>query len=340
MLNTRSERARRCVFCHAALPQNEAVEHFPVGRRIAFDPRRGRLWAVCPSCHRWNLAPFDERWEALEELEKTRRDLGRVLSSTENISLIRAPGIELVRVGEARLPEEAWWRYGAEMTRRRTRYRAMRWIERGSLVAATMATGGFFWMFGGNGLNRLSRWRKFGTVAWQGRAACVACGAPLEHLTFRRTRYLHLSRDTQGDPALHLQCMSCRRRGMVGEHQIEGAPADHVLRRVMAYHHYHGASESRVHRATRYIDQLGSPHAVTTELTRSGIRLDKLFDRDRRTQAIALEISLNDETERRLLQMELAELEARWKEAEKIAEIADGLLTPTPTGRGVAGEPG
>jgi hypothetical protein len=26
-----------CLFCHAQLGANEAVEHFPVGRRLAFD---------------------------------------------------------------------------------------------------------------------------------------------------------------------------------------------------------------------------------------------------------------------------------------------------------------
>jgi hypothetical protein len=27
---------------------------------------RGRLWAVCSSCGRWTLAPFETRWEVLE----------------------------------------------------------------------------------------------------------------------------------------------------------------------------------------------------------------------------------------------------------------------------------
>ena len=94
---------RRCIFCHQPLPANDAVEHFPLGKRVAFDPGRGRLWAVCPSCGRWNLAPFEDRWEALEELEKARRDSGRVLASTENIALIQVPGVEVVRVGDARL---------------------------------------------------------------------------------------------------------------------------------------------------------------------------------------------------------------------------------------------
>ena len=34
----------------------------PVGRRLAFDPAKGRLWVVCRSCERWNLTPLEERW--------------------------------------------------------------------------------------------------------------------------------------------------------------------------------------------------------------------------------------------------------------------------------------
>jgi len=45
-----------------------------------------------------------------------------------------------------------------------------------------------------------------------------------------------------------------------------------------------------------------------------------------------LEIALNADVERRLLEMELEELEGRWREEEQIAAIADGILTPAPRG--------
>ena len=55
-----------CIFCHSHLGANASVEHFPVGRRLAFDVSRGRLWVVCRKCERWNLTPLEERWEAVE----------------------------------------------------------------------------------------------------------------------------------------------------------------------------------------------------------------------------------------------------------------------------------
>ena len=58
------------MFCQAHLGANDVVEHFPVGKRLAYDGERGRLWVVCTRCRRWNLTPIEERWEALEECEK------------------------------------------------------------------------------------------------------------------------------------------------------------------------------------------------------------------------------------------------------------------------------
>ena len=60
----------RCLFCHRPFPENGQLGHMPRGRKIAYDPQLGRLWAVCESCHRWNLAPVEEREAALYELDR------------------------------------------------------------------------------------------------------------------------------------------------------------------------------------------------------------------------------------------------------------------------------
>ena len=63
-----------CTFCHTSLGRNEAIERFSVGRRLAFDQAKGRLWVVCPNCQQWNLSPLEERWEAIEAGERLYRD--------------------------------------------------------------------------------------------------------------------------------------------------------------------------------------------------------------------------------------------------------------------------
>src|SRR5437764_14895325 len=110
-----------CIMCHDTLGENSVVEHFPVGRKLAFDAERGRLWVICRSCGGWNLSPLEERWEAIEECERAfRGTLVRV--STDNIGLARlADGLELIRIGTPLRPEFAAWRYGRHFSTRRQR---------------------------------------------------------------------------------------------------------------------------------------------------------------------------------------------------------------------------
>jgi hypothetical protein len=104
-----------CLFCNSSLGANDQLLAFPVGHRLAFDPQRGRLWAICTRCGRWNLSPLDERWEAIDACERLFRGT-RLRYSTDNIGLARAGGhLELVRIGPALLPEIASWRYGARI---------------------------------------------------------------------------------------------------------------------------------------------------------------------------------------------------------------------------------
>src|SRR5688500_5957899 len=96
---------RTCIFFSAGRGSNESMEAFRVCRGIAFDAARGRCWAVCPRCSHWNLAPIEERWEAVEGAEKHFRD-ARLRAQSENVGLARLPdGTRLVRVGQA-LPGE------------------------------------------------------------------------------------------------------------------------------------------------------------------------------------------------------------------------------------------
>ena len=109
-----------CLFCNGRLGRNESIEPFPVGRRLAFDAQRGRLWVVCTACHQWNLTPLEERWEAVEECERLFRAT-RLRISTDNIGLARLrEGVELVRIGKALRPEIAAWRYGDQLVQRRS----------------------------------------------------------------------------------------------------------------------------------------------------------------------------------------------------------------------------
>ncbi len=327
---------RRCLVCGGAFRPNESLEHFPLGTRVAYDPSRGRLWAVCRRCRRWSLAPMEERWEALEELEEVARGRARVLSSTENISLLRWGKLEIVRVGQANLAEQAWWRYGAELVRRRKNYKALAAagaIGTGAAIWGGLVTGGVglitAWILWDKVPGRVpdaARWMRFGSDAWRGRVRCSRCGYLFRRVSFRRREHLILHPFDDVSPAgLVYRCPSCRDHRQGGLH-LKGHEATATSKRVLAYHNFQGASETVISGATRLIQEVGSPSGLSRILLKDGKRLGDLG----RMGGIALEIASSEASEQRLLEMELAELEAHWRSEEELAAIIDGELTPTP----------
>jgi len=325
----------RCLVCSTPFQANESLEYLTHGRRVAFDPQRGRLWIVCPSCKRWSLAPLGDRWEALEELEKLTVDEASLLSQTDNIALLRARKLEIVRVGRARLSEEAWWRYGRELRSRRESYKKLSLAgtaAAGAVAVGGWATGGMtllgMWFLMGHAPDSLTngaRWLRFGSAAWRGRQACERCGHEFTAVKFRDRGSLGLFASERGGVELVYRCPRCGVYRDGGLH-LQGEEAEHALRRVLAYHHFEGASERRVKSASRLIQEAGTAQDLTRIVVKDGKRLGAL----QRTGAIALEIAANESAEQHLLELELAELEARWKKEEELAGIIDGELTPLP----------
>ncbi len=129
-----------CLYCHRGLGRNALLPPFPVGRRLAFDPARGRLWVVCERCHRWNLSPVEERWEAIEECERLFGETP-LRVSTDNVGLAELPeGLTLVRIGPAPRREIAAWRYGRLLRRHLRRSPVAR--AAGNAAASVARVGG------------------------------------------------------------------------------------------------------------------------------------------------------------------------------------------------------
>jgi len=328
---------RRCLVCASEFAENDELEHLRRGQRVAFDPDRGRLWIVCTTCRRWSLIPLENRWEALEELEKLTFDRGRLLSETDNVTLLRVGRLEVVRVGRAQLREEAWWRYGQELTRRRAHAKKVAVatsVVTGGLIATGFTSGGLslfagwmLWQRAPEGLQKAGRRLRFGRRAWAGDASCVQCGRAFDSITFSdRDSLLLLPGERADAPVVSLRCPQCRGWGHEGGLRLEGDDARHTLRRVLAWEHYTGATDRRVKAATRLIEEAGSAGDLTRILVRDGRRLGDL----QRTGAIALEIAANESREQRLLELEVRELEAVWRREEELASIIDGELSPLP----------
>jgi hypothetical protein len=279
---------------------------------------------------------MEERWEALEELEKLTRDRAHLLSKTDNIALLRADHLDIVRVGHANLTEEAWWRYGRELRQRRENRNKIALagsVAAGAVMVGGWATGGMsligMWFLWGNAPDKFvdaAKWLRFGSDAWRGEDHCRSCGFIFRKVAFRDRGGLFLLPGGYAEEhVLAYRCPHCGHHRDGGLH-LTGRQADHTLRRVLAYHHYEGASERRVRSATRLIEEAGTPQDLKRIVIRDGKKLGDL----QRTGAIALEIAANESSEQRLLELELADLEVHWREEEELAAIVDGELTPLP----------
>ncbi|MFQ5689413.1 MAG: hypothetical protein ACE5HQ_03975 [Gemmatimonadota bacterium] len=337
-----------CLFCNRSLGENEAIEHFRVGRRLAFDSAQGRLWVICRRCERWNLSPLEIRWEAIEECERRFHDT-RVRVSTENIGLARLPeGLELVRVGKPLRPEFAAWRYGDQFGRRRRR--AIAYTTAGATagglliaggVAAGVSMGGGWWMIG----HLIEQWRNERTVA----RLRDEYGAPI------RVQYKHLGTsrllETDAGPgwALQLEHAEGWGRGRSRRSELlvlQGDEAVQVAGQLMARVNRAGGRKRTVQAAVRRIEQAGHPEAYLKQAAREAdyLRAHGGVPRRRRyvkepgslrqlpsESRLALEMATQEQAEREALEGELMALEAAWRHAEEIAHIADNLLVPSET---------
>ena len=280
--------------------------------------------------------PIEGRWEALEELEKVTVDRARLLSRTDKIALMRAGPLQIVRVGPAKLAEEARWRYGKELTGRKRNWDKLGvagTVATGALVAGGWAAGGIsmlgLWLILGHRSDTLgdaARWLRFGSSAWRGQQQCSSCGFKFRSVAFRDRNDLGLLLcQDSGEVEIVSRCSWCglyRNAGL----SLTGDEADRTLRRVLAYHHFAVASEKRVLHAAHLIQEAVSPQGLTRNVLRDGKRLGDL----QRTDGIALEIAANEAAEQHLLELEVADLEAQWRREEELAAIIDGELTPLP----------
>ena len=345
-----------CLFCHRDLGRNETFETFPIGRRLAFDAAKGRLWVVCPHCERWNLSPLEERWEAIEQAERLYRDT-RKRVATDNIGLSKLrDGTTLVRIGEPLRPEFAAWRYGDQFGRRRRRQMLLVGGGLGALgaiiaggAAVGVGLGGFGWLIAraGSGIVRGNR-----------ETVVARIRAPNGDVLRVRRRHLLETSIEPGENGL----LAVNLRFAGGSRRFEGEQAMHVASRIVPAANRFGGSKRTVAEAVGVIEQAGSPESfldklaqvsrVTTQVRRSSGQSGSFVafagwggfvarrggggwrTRDWSTglfaldsvQRLALEMALHEEAERAAMQGELAALELAWRDAEEIAGIADSLL--------------
>lgn len=349
-----------CIHCQGALGSNQLLETLPIGRRIAFDEAAGRLWVVCRSCSRWNLVPFESRYEAIEASARLFRATHLRLS-TGQIGLAKtSEGTELVRIGTPLLPEMAAWRYAGSLAKRRLRFAL-------TTAPVTIGLAGFAKLVPGS-------IAVFGPGGWAVIAAAVTSSLAVRYTNRRKLaildvaeRQLDLNREIVSririDPSgpdglrLLLPTIPSRRHGISALDAIFGDTAgvisvgktiakdeDHAdrLQRFIAVD---GDFSDLLRVIMPIINEAGAPPAVIASATDLLAHYDPdprqiLFGKRKdwsmvkrltladanEPRRLALEMLVHEESERRWLAGELAALEAEWQRADEIAAIADGLV--------------
>jgi len=334
-----------CLFCNEDLGKNEVIEHFPVGRRLAFDASKGRLWVVCRKCERWNLTPLEERWEAIEEAERIFSDT-RLRVSTDNIGLAKLrEGLILIRIGSALRPEMAAWRYGDQFGRRRRKHIALSAVGVAAVAGIAIAGpatgliagGGWGLWQGANALHNLYQRRRVRVKLRMpdGESVVPIRKGQLDHAALVNVNddwalRVSLRKPDVWDASAKLQTTP---RLLVYTGQSALRAAAKLLPAINAS----GAKSAEVQSAVTIIGEAGDPARLFQRYAASprrpggrlytengGHRLSKLPKAVR----LALEMACHEEQERMALEGELALLEAAWREAEEIAEIADDMFLP------------
>lgn len=330
---------RNCIFCSSNLGHNEEIETFPVGSKLAFDAWKGRLWAICPRCSRWNLSPLEERWESVEECEKRFRD-ARLRVQSENIGLARLPGgTRLIRIGEALPGELAAWRYGGQLIQRRHKYLVAAGVVGAAFLTAgygMVALGGSMGIWGG-AYGAWSDWQQRKVVH---RIPASLSASGKETLIRRwHLQGARLAARTPGEVELHLRDVQRKKqkKNWMGQIKFSDAPpvvltgvdARVTLGRAMVHVNRKGATKRRVQDAVGLLSQQGSADTYLHRIARQGSTLATPKHAPAAglapAEALALEMALHEETERRAMEGELTLLESAWREAEEIAAIADSL---------------
>jgi hypothetical protein len=326
-----------CLYCTKNLGGNEVLETLPIGRRVVFDAARGRLWVVCPACAKWNLVPFDTRLETIDACERIFRDT-RMRFSTDNIGLARArEGLELVRIGPALRPEFAAWRYGDRFASRRRRNIVVGVTVGAALVGGVIGLQVFVGSMGGvqfaiQGASRAYERHRIAT-----RFVREAGGEPLT-LSRSDVKGSRLQR-VEGPPA-HWGLSVPARIGVRGNWFRGGKVKESVLLTggdaIVALGHVlpviAGTAGSRKH-VRGAVELIEEHNTLESLVTRAGLRSDhgpglgKLAKIGAEPR-LALEMLANEDSERRWLEGELRLLERQWREADRLAVIADGLAVP------------
>lgn len=266
---------------------------------------------------------MEDRWEILEGLDRTSRDAGCAVLSTEHLDLVEVDGGHVIRVGRAPRPEFAGWRYGdwlPAIPERGVRH----WLGRLFRPIPTSPLG-YDVSLGGNIGRPVVPNNWVGSPFLEDAAGltmvfqsvplapeCPSCGRALAISPWSFHR-VHLTLNG-GAPVVMTTCGFCRHE--VGVPALCARPG---IRLGLSIVNARWREESLLRKAAATLDRADGPDGLLHGLAVGNVALGQAGPATR----LALGIALDEQWEGELL-------EAEWRSAEEIAVLVDGELTEVP----------
>jgi hypothetical protein len=307
-------RCARCAFCDAKLR----------GKKIAFDPGRGRLWEICARCGQWNISALeaDERTRTVAELELEFRAASE-RGGTSAIGVARVGGRTLVRVGDASWREFAAWRYGRRLRARYVVGHVTMWLAVpialllfdpkpvAYLIALPLPLGQlvyFAWQL-------WDRWRLKYRVVWKARTP----GGEVGTVRVGDAGEGELLRDEQG-----WRLVLAHSRGASA---LRGQEAVRGLAAVMPAVNLYGGTDDEIDAAIDVVERLGGSSAVFENLAKTAPLGDEKSQIKwlKTEEKLALEMCAHEEQERRAFMSEVSVLGLELKHAAEVTRIVESM---------------
>jgi hypothetical protein len=133
-------------------------------------------------------------------------------------------------------------------------------------------------------------------------------------LRAKHVQHARLVPETRADLAVLVSCPHCHQEGAM----VTGETAAQILRQGLTYLNATRTGRRSAGEAAQTVDQAGGADNLIRDVARRELTLRAL----RPGRRLALEMAVDEQTE-------LLELERQWREAEELADIADGTLSTT-----------
>jgi hypothetical protein len=325
-----------CAFCGAVyLPTiHTGVDLPPFGRTLAYaatDRQGAGLWVVCHKCEQWNMVPLEraDRLAAIDRLEQQFLSTpSRVIDANIGVAdlegfargwrsgwqWLRGRGRQLIRVGDGGWWTFAAWRRGRLLWRRRIGWFAF--IALNALQAQ-------FWSDLAVAIGLVAMVPLLFAIVWYHKVCPIHVGDGRVGWVTPRLEGKAQLRLENGEPGLLVH-------HTLGASELWGDRALRALAVLLARRNEKGGSREEIAAAMRLIDSVGGSRDAFRRLEPDllkarawGVSLRSLSD----PLALALEMAVHEEVERRHAIGELAVLRVGRDDAVRLSQTIERELS-------------